>query len=249
MKEILRTRSFAVYDDLLPAADYERVWDFIQLESYKPVHQKRWEKVWTLTDGTPLAGTGIFTRKTAGQAAEEDARYYPTRTGIDKLIEKILATAESFSHLIGKHDVDWTFVTAKAFRYPAGTGLSWHIDSKTPTGAYVFYAHPVWKSGWGGELFIADESCFGQDLQSYKTTTTAQVEGGKVIGFRTEEVPSPFDDRRRNEILSEIALGQYIQPKPNRLVVMRNGIPHCIRKVEPAAGENVRCSIAGFFQP
>jgi hypothetical protein len=249
MKESLRTRSFVVYDDVLAPADYAQVWEFMQLESYKPVHSERWEKVWRLGDGLPLAGPGIFTRKSEATSHEADARYYPTHRGIDKVIECILAKASTVADLVGHFDKDWSFLTAKAFLYPSDTGLAWHVDSKIPTGAYVFYSHPKWKSGWGGELLIADDTCFGQELDSYKVATTARVVDGKVVGLQREEVPSAFDDRKANAVLSARGVGYYIQPKANRLVVMRNGIPHCIAKVDRAAGENVRCSVAGFFQP
>ncbi len=248
MREIIRTPTFHIYDDVLSPSEYGAVWDFMQLESYQPVHNQRWEKVWRLGDGSPLAGPGVFTHRNAAEGGD-GARYYPTHRAIDRVIEAIFALAGNVAELVGTRDRDWSFLTAKAFLYPVGTGLSWHIDSKTPTGAYVFYTHPRWKSGWGGELLIGDESCLGRDLESYKTITTAIVSDGRPAGFRREEVPSAFDDRRTNEVLAEVAVGHYIQPKPNRLVVMRNGIPHAIAKVDPAAGENVRCSITGFFQP
>lgn len=42
-------------------------------------------------------------------------------------------------------------------------------------------------------------------------------------------------------------IGYYIVPKPNRLVIFKNNILHCIKKVENAAGNHVRASITGFF--
>jgi hypothetical protein len=42
-------------------------------------------------------------------------------------------------------------------------------------------------------------------------------------------------------------VGTFVSPKPNRLVLLRVGIEHMIRRVDKAAGENVRSSIAGFF--
>jgi Rps23 Pro-64 3,4-dihydroxylase Tpa1-like proline 4-hydroxylase len=41
--------------------------------------------------------------------------------------------------------------------------------------------------------------------------------------------------------------GTFINPKPNRLVVLRGGTRHCIKKVESAAGQAFRASVAGFF--
>jgi Rps23 Pro-64 3,4-dihydroxylase Tpa1-like proline 4-hydroxylase len=42
-------------------------------------------------------------------------------------------------------------------------------------------------------------------------------------------------------------MGTYIAPQPNRLVVIAGGNPHMIHKVSAAAGDHVRCTIAGFF--
>ena len=38
-----------------------------------------------------------------------------------------------------------------------------------------------------------------------------------------------------------------VLPRPNRLVVIAGGNYHAIKRVDPAAGDHVRCSIAGFF--
>jgi hypothetical protein len=246
MKEALRQKSFVVFDDVLSPVEFASLWEFMQLETYKPVHAEGWEKVWRLRDGMPLAGPGVTSSKNRA-ASEEGARFYPTRRGIDTIIRFILENSALFSDFVGQRDRDWSFITAKAFLYPPGSGLSWHIDTKAPTGAWVFYSHPTWRVSWGGELLIADDSCHGKELESYRVTTGARMIDGK-LRMQREEVPSAFDDRKMNEVLSEMGGGHYIMPKANRLVVMRNGIPHCIAKVDAAAGENVRCSVAGFFQ-
>lgn len=41
--------------------------------------------------------------------------------------------------------------------------------------------------------------------------------------------------------------GVFIYPRPNRLVVLRGGAMHCIKKVESAAGRSLRASVSGFF--
>ncbi|MGY0064942.1 2OG-Fe(II) oxygenase [Streptomyces sp. LZ34] len=42
--------------------------------------------------------------------------------------------------------------------------------------------------------------------------------------------------------------GHYVRPLPNRLVVIKAGTPHAVKRVEVNAGENVRMSVTGFFQ-
>lgn len=46
---------------------------------------------------------------------------------------------------------------------------------------------------------------------------------------------------------ADAGLGDYIAPRPNRLVIVGAGALHRINPVHPAAGSHVRCSIAGFF--
>ncbi|WP_158839105.1 2OG-Fe(II) oxygenase [Streptomyces sp. NRRL S-1022] len=41
--------------------------------------------------------------------------------------------------------------------------------------------------------------------------------------------------------------GNYITPLPNRLVVIKAGTPHMVKRVEMNAGEHVRASLTGFF--
>ena len=41
--------------------------------------------------------------------------------------------------------------------------------------------------------------------------------------------------------------GLYLAPTPNRMIFLRGSTPHMIKPVEPAAGDNLRLSISGFF--
>jgi hypothetical protein len=151
---------------------------------------------------------------------------YPTGTGIDRVIEELGLRADRFERLIGAQGRAWSLFTARAFLYPAHSGLGWHTDSPVFTGAFSYYAHPEWNSRWGGELFIA--------------RTPAGWTPSRGAG-------SPLDNRRESALLLEVGAGQYVNPKPNRLVVIKNSVLHRINPVLAAAGANVRCSIAGFF--
>ncbi|MEV5545430.1 2OG-Fe(II) oxygenase [Streptomyces sp. NPDC052309] len=44
-------------------------------------------------------------------------------------------------------------------------------------------------------------------------------------------------------------LGTYVAAVPNRLVVIKAGTPHSVKSVSTRAGENLRMSMTGFFQP
>ena len=55
-----------------------------------------------------------------------------------------------------------------------------------------------------------------------------------------------FETESYSERLLEVGCGQFIAPKPNRLVLLA-GAPHMVAKVSAAAGHHVRASVAGFF--
>lgn len=146
-------------------------------------------------------------------------------TGLNLFVEHLLTTTDVLFEWVGRKDVDWESFTAKVFLYPQGAGLIWHDDGGIKTGSYAFYTHPRWNVQWGGDLLIPDESTRNVDYPS-----------GQDSHYEY--------DTQKN---IDVGIGQYIAPKPNRLVVIAGGNPHRINKVEPMAGDNLRCSISGFF--
>ena len=259
MKLVARTPQFHVYDDVLSTKDLRTVWEYLQLESYVSVHHHEQAKVWRFADGTPLGSTtAVFLDRpsTPGRGDEEAtpiapgagrglSRAYPTHSGIDLVLEAIVANLDSFAELVGKRGRDFANVSARAFLYPQGTGLSWHEDDVIYSGGYVFYANPEWTSQWGGELLIADLPEGGGRMEN-DTTTTLSREGGQLKMKRTPS--SPFlDNARQDAFLGKVGMGRYVVPKGNRLVVIAGGSPHMINKVSSSAGDHVRCTIAGFF--
>ena len=42
-------------------------------------------------------------------------------------------------------------------------------------------------------------------------------------------------------------IGRFIEPVPNRLIVIKRGLMHKVQRVSPLAGSHVRASITGFF--
>jgi hypothetical protein len=222
---------YAVFDDFLAPPDFAGVWRFVQAQRYERVHAHGWDPVWLLHDGEPLGSAVVETGESP--VLERGSRIrgaapvhsYPTGTHVDRLLEELGLAADALAPWIGRQGRDWTVVTARAFLYPKETGLGWHKDAGVFSGAFVYYAHPEWESYWGGELFVA----------RLPKGRAALAEG------------SPLDPRALHRALSEIGAGEYIAPKPNRLVVLRAGTPHRINAVHAAAGSHVRCSIAGFF--
>ena len=89
---------------------------------------------------------------------------------------------------------------------------------------------------WGGELLVADESV--KDLRAPEL---------EFYGDNPPRGSAPhLDNAFENEKLFEVGIGQYVLPKPNRLVVIAGGNLHRINSAE-GAGDRVRCSVSGFF--
>ena len=112
----------------------------------------------------------------------------------------LVAKAGSLRPLLGAYGKAWSRLSARAYRYPPGTGLEWHADADAYAGSYVLYAHRTWAPDAGGELMVAAPS----------------------------------------------GVGDFIQPRPNRLVVMAGGPLHCVARVNPKA-DGDRLSVSGFF--
>jgi 2OG-Fe(II) oxygenase superfamily len=248
VKVAAQTAQFHVYDDVLSEKDFRAVWNYVQLESYVPVHHDEWIKVWRLSDGVPLGAKAgvLYERPNAGPGEDpKGTRIYPTHMAIDRVLETLMDHAEQFSELVGKRGVDFDNLSARSFLYPQGTGLSWHEDAVGYTGGFAYYAHPEWNVQWGGELLVADESARSLKLADDRLPMLTRTEEGlKLSKIR---IPPFLDNARQNSALGQRGMGCYITPKPNRLVVIGAGNAHMINRVHSAAGDHVRCTIAGFF--
>jgi Rps23 Pro-64 3,4-dihydroxylase Tpa1-like proline 4-hydroxylase len=98
--------------------------------------------------------------------------------------------------------------------YMPGAEISWHKDYSS-LGSYSFYLHDEWRSEWGGQLFIT-----GAEDKHFNN--------GNVFEHR-QDVMDP-------------GTGVYIEPKPNRLVLIYN----CFHKVNRVS--HPRTSFTGFFK-
>jgi Rps23 Pro-64 3,4-dihydroxylase Tpa1-like proline 4-hydroxylase len=119
-------------------------------------------------------------------------------------------------------------VTYRSYIYPRGCKLSWHDDSTTYCGAMTFYTHPKWGSTWGGELIVAE------------------VPPPEKV-FKHSPCKPHISHEWEDDYINLYGIGQFINPKPNRMVLMAPGVYHSINRVDPDAGDHPRCSIVGFF--
>lgn len=163
MKIALRTTDYAVIDDFLSASQWQAVRGYIDRESFRFVHEVGWFRTYRLEDGNPLEGPTHLSRALSPAQA---VSAMPTGKGIDALIARLDEILDEFADVVGHRDRDWVLFTARAFLYPRGTALSWHNDSDRElprSGAFAYYAHELWKHGWGGELLLAPPEG-GRDL-------------------------------------------------------------------------------------
>ena len=200
--------SAVVIDGLLDEEAWGEVWTAFQYMDLWPV--TRGAGAWKLDDGVPMGGEELVVPG-GGPVPEGD---------LAPLLEAVLRQRSRIDEEV---DGEWDRVSARAYVYPAGTGLSWHVDdSELYAGAFVYYAHPHWNAHWGGELQLAEAN---EDLP--------------VMGHR-------FATEAYSEALLEAGAGRFLSPKPNRLVLL-SGAPHQVVPVRPAAGDQVRASVSGFF--
>lgn len=217
MELVLRNERAAVYDSVLSDADFENVWIQAQNEQYR---------------APAKAGAWIKVWRLNDGAPVQGTEYLysrrPLRNAFDPLLDAVAKIARCHAELIGGEGRAWSDITLRPYLYPRGSKLSWHEDTGRKAGSYTFYAHPKWGSTWGGELLIAE---------------TADAESMKA-GLRT----GPYlDHSAEDRYVLDAGHGPFVAAKPNRLVILSGGAYHAINRVDWDAGDNVRCSISGFF--
>lgn len=217
--------NFRVIDDFLDEDAWTALWSEFQFMDLLPVTRSL--GAWKLDDGVPLGGHEVvipklgLTRPTDSESAREES------SPLEQLVAAVLNEPEYHRDLVQD---DWDRVCARPYVYPQGTGLSWHVDDhELYAGAFIYYAHPHWNAHWGGELLIAESD----------PETDAEQGDMPIMAYRFET--EPYSER-----LLEVGCGNFVMPKPNRLVIL-GGAAHMLARVSPAAGASVRASVSGFF--
>ena len=212
--------TLTIIDNFLDEEDHHALWTELQFSELFPVTRTR--GAWKLDDGVPLAGKEIITPTRDEELCHDPARpgRYPSNTAIDAVVTALLSEPDAHE-LVGD---DWERISARAYIYPKGTGLSWHRDdSELYSGAFIYYAHPHWNAHWGGELLVAEGTSDDLDIMAYR-----------------------FENEDYSQELMHHGAGRFVMPKPNRMVIL-GGAPHAVSPVSTAAGQNVRASVSGFF--
>jgi Rps23 Pro-64 3,4-dihydroxylase Tpa1-like proline 4-hydroxylase len=144
----------------------------------------------------------------------------------DNAYHSILRTINNCVEVYGKAGEDWSTLSFAYCKYPAGSRLGWHNDAgKGRTGEFILYLHNEWQPSWSGELLLLDRDTNDKSTDNTETNPFKRIET-EVACADTELVA--------------------IQPRPNRLVLVKAGTPHTINRVDVAAGEVQRCTLTGF---
>jgi len=217
MELTLRTDKIAVYDSVLSAGDFENAWVHVQNEKYS---------------APAKAGAWIKVWRLNDGPSVSSAEYLyskrPFGNAYDPIFAAVAEAAKAQGQLVGHEGREWHDIALRSYLYPRGTKLSWHDDTDLKAGSFIFYAHPRWGSTWGGELLVAE------------TGSPKQARAGvRTLPY----VDHAWEDR----FLLEAGHGHFVSAKPNRLVLLSAAAYHSIGRVDPDAGDNVRCSVSGFF--
>ena len=220
-----------VIDGVLPQSSLDALWNYFQVQEFRRVEALGLYGHWALDDAAALRGPAV------GYGFDLEVRY-PSKTPIDLVIDAVVEHSEKFDEVLGPRGEGWELFSGFAQVYARGVGLLWHRDSPDNAGSYTFYAHPEWNVSWGGELLLLDDDAIDPDSGVY------------FHQLRGEGKPwqPHLDNEDASALLMAHGVGRMVLPKPNRLVVIKGGTPHCVAKVQPAAGNHCRASVSGFFK-
>jgi hypothetical protein len=220
MNLALAREDAVVVDDLLPAAAFTALATHLAELDYRSVHAGGWDRAWRLSDGGPLRGSPVYFDPDG--TARDDAPAYPTGTPIDPLIEVVRQIAGEHASIVGAERRDWRSLFLSAWLYPVGSGLAFHRDGGSYSGAFTFFVNADWGFDWGGLLLL---------------------DGGRSP---VEPVESAWRGPRERGP-SSASWGTCICPRPNRLALIGPDCGHMITRVDRNAGSNVRATVSGFF--
>ena len=237
-KKVFESKQAIIFDDFLPEDIYTTINNFALTTDYERIntHGKS-VRAWHVHDGFPLRTCKNVFYNAPGHNTHTGDGVYPTKTAFDPFIEHILAVSPQVEHLVGKKSETWGHFSVTGWMYPHGTGLAMHDDgSGVYTGAYVYFINPVWRPHWGGLLLLADEEA-NRKVHEYRSKID-QIDYYQRKWLHANSL---------DEMLMEHGFAQCIFPKRNRIVFIANDAYHMVTRVNEQSGDNLRMSLAGFF--
>jgi len=254
MRLTFESPSCAVFDDVLPLPEMLAIFEYFRGVDFKLVHETRqnlpkqmqsgYKRAWRFDEGQALTSSGFAAYALPDAqlppqvaaigrkwADERDTKFFPSNTVLDPFIATLKAQAlTDLTPWIGKPGAEWIAFTATPYIHPPGVGMSWHSDDVLYTGAFSYFCHPEWDAEYGGEFLIYDDAV--------EPVAQAQWQNRR---YDPLSVPVPDTPHTRS------TGGRFIEPIPNRLIVIKRGLMHKVQRVSPLAGSHVRASVTGFF--
>jgi hypothetical protein len=132
------------------------------------------------------------------------------------------ALGHRIAQLVLEAGTQW-MVSMTPWIYPVGSGLGLHRDDRRYRGAFSYYLTPEWDIHWGGLLLA--------------------LANGPAAAMPKRAV---FDPGRERRFVGKVGRGSWVLPAWNRLVVIPPDVHHSVTRVDTAAGDRSRISIAGF---
>ncbi|MET7717248.1 2OG-Fe(II) oxygenase [Streptomyces sp. NPDC005407] len=218
MKLVASGERYRVIDDFLSSDDLEEIRSLMRRRRFEQVPSV----VYPEADGHALRSRGALLRQDA-VALSADTQEQGAPPGA---YQAILRELRAHPDMFGTPGGDWSVVGFSFWKYPAGSRLGWHNDVATGRqGEFVFFLHEEWRASWAGELILLDV-----DPAAIEVDTAGM---------------SPLETVEAKASLATQALTAIV-PKPNRLVLVKEGTIHCIHRVDHTAGETLRQTMTGF---
>lgn len=218
MKLVASGERFRVIDDFLSSSELEEIRSLMNRRQFEQVPSV----VSPEADGHAFRSRGALLRQDT-MALSTDPQGQGAQPGA---YEAILRELPAHPDMFGAPGEDWSVVGFSFWQYPSGSRLGWHNDVATGRqGEFVFFLHEEWNASWAGELILVDA-----DPAAIQVDTTGM---------------SPLEIVEAKASLASHALTAIV-PKPNRLVLVKEGTIHCIHRVDRTAGTTLRQTMTGF---
>jgi len=235
--KVFESRAGVVFDNFLPEDVYQRLRNWALIADYEYINTHgAMKRAWHVQDGFPLRTSQNFFYHAQIPSPKTDYMY-PMKNDVDAFMQAILAIQPQVEPWVGKQSEQWAHFSVTGWMYPHGTGLSMHDDgSGVYTGAYTFFMNPTWRAHWGGMLLLMDDEA-NRMVHEYRN------KGDQMAFYKKKFLHANATD----ELLLENGLAQCVFPKGNRIVFIANDGYHMITRVNEQCGDNLRMSLAGFF--
>jgi len=237
-KKVFESKQAIIFDDFLPEEIYQRVSRFALGMDYEHINTKgKIRRASHIHDGFPLRSLLDLIYFADDDHKPAQGYVYPTNDALDQFTEHVLAIQPAVEPIVGRKGTGgWELFSVTGWIYPPGTGLTMHTDGHGYSGAFVYFLSPTWRTHWGGLLLLGDDEM-----------------NRAVHAYRDQQDEDDFYARKwlnRNhtdELMMEHGFARCVFPKRNRIVFIHNEAYHMVTRVNEAAGDNPRMSLAGFF--